>query len=253
MSNDQKPVVLLAHGAWHRPLHYRLLINALKEEGYTVLAPPNATSGYSDSVIGKTHKHDVKRYHEDLLPFLDSGRKAIIIAHSYGGVPGTMAVEGHTVAEREARGLKGGITSIIYIACGLPTQKGVSMLEAGGGKWYSLQFHDVEEHTLPLKFKEAAETFYNDVDDSLRVKASALLAEQSKQPFIDVIDFLAADLKILKTYVVCKKDKAVPLELQQYMANASGAQIVELNCGHSPFLIDEERGEIVKLVVGASR
>ncbi|KAH6687039.1 Alpha/beta hydrolase fold-1 [Verticillium dahliae] len=253
MSHDQKPVVLLAHGAWHRPLHYRLLITALKGQGYTVLAPPNATSGYSDSVIGKTHKDDVKRYHDDLLPYLDAGRTAIIVAHSYGGIPGTMATEGHTLAEREARGLKGGIIAIVYIACGLATQKGVSILEAGGGEWFSLQFHDVKENTLPLKLEAVATAFYNDIEDGFRDGAVALLSEQSKRPFTDVVDFLASDLEIPKIYVVCKNDNAVPFAFQQFMAQASGAEIVELDCGHSPFLREEERRQIVDLIIGVSQ
>ncbi|KAF3349299.1 DNA polymerase epsilon subunit B [Verticillium dahliae VDG2] len=163
-----------------------------------------------------------------------------------------MATEGHTLAEREARGLKGGIIAIVYIACGLATQKGVSILEAGGGEWFSLQFHDVKENTLPLKLEAVATAFYNDIEDGFRDGAVALLSEQSKRPFTDVVDFLASDLEIPKIYVVCKNDNAVPFAFQQFMAQASGAEIVELDCGHSPFLREEERRQIVDLIIGVS-
>lgn len=144
MSNVKKPVVLLVHGAWHRPLHYRLLINRLREQGFTVLAPPLATSGCDDSIAEKTQRDDVHRIHEVLLPYLDSGRQAIVVAHSYGGVPATEAVEGHTVAERTARGEKGGITAVIYISAILAMQTGESVIGAAGGEYQTLRFHGLD-------------------------------------------------------------------------------------------------------------
>lgn len=150
MAEDkQKPVIFLVHGAWHRPLHYRLLIHALQAKGFTVLAPPLASSGYDDSVDGKTYHDDVKRVHEALLPFLDEGRIAIGIGHSYGGVPLTVAIQGHTVAERAAKGLKGGVASAIYISATPVIAKGISMYESVGNKYTSDWLHEVSVCTPP--------------------------------------------------------------------------------------------------------
>lgn len=144
MADDkQKPVIFLVHGAWHRPLHYRPLIHALQVKGFTVLAPPLASSGYDDSVDGKTYHDDVKRVHDVLLPFLDEGRIAIGIGHSYGGVPLTVAIQGHTIAERAAKGLKGGVASAIYISATPVIAKDISMYESVGNKYTTDWLHDV--------------------------------------------------------------------------------------------------------------
>jgi hypothetical protein len=143
MSHIKKPLTLIVHGAWHRPAHYRALISALQARGHTVLAPPLASSGYDDSIDGKDHTDDVRRIHEVLLPYLDAGREAVVVAHSAGGLPATEAVEHHTVSERKARGLPGGIVAIIYISAVPTPTKGVSLFDAGGREWRSLYFHDV--------------------------------------------------------------------------------------------------------------
>jgi pimeloyl-ACP methyl ester carboxylesterase len=134
-SSSQKPVVVLVHGAWHHPVHYRALIFALQEQGYTVLAPLNATVGYDDAVVGKTYKDDVKRVHDYLFPVLDEGREVIMLCHSYGGVPGTASIEGNTVAERTAKGLKGGVKSVLYISALLPPVRDTSVWDLLGQAW----------------------------------------------------------------------------------------------------------------------
>ena len=150
MAETSKPLTLVVHGAWHRPAHYRALIRDLQARGHTVLAPPLASAGYDDSIEGKTHVDDTRRIHEVLLPYLDAGREAVILAHSYGGLPATAAVEHHTVAERTARGLPGGVVGIVYVAATPCVANGVSMYEAGGNKWRSLHVHSVGV-SFPLK------------------------------------------------------------------------------------------------------
>lgn len=143
MAEEHNPVVLLVHGAWHRPLHYRSLISALQASGFTVLAPPLASSGYDDSIDTKSHLDDMKRIHDALLPVLDRGRTVVGIAHSYGTVPMARAMLGQSVADRASRGLAGGIISAIFIAPVPLLAKGISMLEASGGRWPTSWFHDV--------------------------------------------------------------------------------------------------------------
>lgn len=140
---EQPAVILLVHGAWHRPLHYRLLIQAFQQQGFTVLAPPLASSGYDDSVDGKTYHDDVKRIHDAVLPYIDNGRKVIGIGHSYGAIPLTVAIEGHSIPEREQKGLVGGFSSVIYVAPTPVLHKGISMYEAAGEHYKTSFFHDV--------------------------------------------------------------------------------------------------------------
>jgi hypothetical protein len=65
-----------------------------------------------------------------------------------------------------------------------------------------------------------------------------------------IVPFVASDLKIPKTYVVCTEDKAIDVNGQRAMAGAAEAQTVEWHCGHSPFLKEKETQEIVGLING---
>ena len=118
MASD-KPVIVLVPGAFHSPSCWSTLADGLQKQGYTVLTPPLAVCGESiDStrLVGTTALDDVELIHNSLLPLLDSGRESVIVGHSYGSVPATLAVEGQTVEERKAKGLKGGIKAMVTIA-----------------------------------------------------------------------------------------------------------------------------------------
>ncbi|KAB5582801.1 Alpha/beta hydrolase fold-1 [Coniochaeta sp. 2T2.1] len=251
MTSTNRPLTLLVHGAWHRPAHFRSLIRDLRGLGHTVLAPPLASSGYDDSIDGTTHLDDVRRVHEVLLPYLDAGREAVVLAHSYGGVVATEAIEHHTVAERKARGLPGGIKAVIYVAASPAVAKGVSMYEAGGNMWHSLHIHTVGENKLPL-IKDAPEVFFHDVECSIRKEATALLAGQSRAPFEKELTYTIQEIQIPKTYVLTKLDRAIPPSVQQLAIDVGGCKVVEMECGHSPFLKDTERAVLVQLVVVAA-
>lgn len=127
------PVIVLIHGAFFAPVHYRTLIDPLRAQGYTVLAPPMPTTGVADCVTGKTYADDARRVLDYLGPFLDAGREAVVVGHSQGGLATSAVTEGQTVADRAARGLKGGIKAVVYLtALALPT-KGASLMSILGG------------------------------------------------------------------------------------------------------------------------
>jgi hypothetical protein len=142
-------VILIVHGAWHNVVHYRGLINVLKEQHYTVIAPPLATSGYDDSIDGKTIQDDADRIHKALLPYLNEGKTAIVVSHSYGAIPAIAATVGHSVAERSAKGLRGGIVALFYVA-GIPfaAARNMSLYEGAGSQWLPFHGADVSKHCL---------------------------------------------------------------------------------------------------------
>lgn len=106
MASTTKPVIVCVSGAVHAPSSWDAVAEPLRQRGFLVLAPPLATCGPPDAaaaLVGKTAADDVALIHATLLPLLDAGHEAVIVAHSYGSVPATYAVEGQTVAERRAR------------------------------------------------------------------------------------------------------------------------------------------------------
>ncbi|KAF5667137.1 pyrethroid hydrolase [Fusarium heterosporum] len=246
---DQKPVILFVHGAWHNPVHYRLLIEAVQAKNLTVLAPTLASSGYDDSVDGMAIDDDVKRIHDMVMPYLDSGRKVIAMGHSYGAVPLQVAVNGQTVAERQQRGLEGGFISIIFIAPTPVLQKGISMYDSVGGKYTSDWFHGVSETRLPLKVDKLKGAFFSDLDQSVADEVIPILCHQSKAPFEVTVVSTPADLGIPKTVVLCTNDTIFTKDILTFVAEAWGAEIVEIESGHSPHLAGAHRKWIAELVV----
>ena len=108
-----------------------------------------ATAGIDDSIIGKTYKDDVARIHEVLVPHLDSGREAVVVCHSYGGIPATASLEGQTIEERKSRGLIGGVKSIIYVAAAAIPQRGLSVYALQNNEWADWQEEGVSCSTTP--------------------------------------------------------------------------------------------------------
>jgi alpha-beta hydrolase superfamily lysophospholipase len=112
---SQKPVLVIVPGAYHRPFHYRKIIDPLRAQGYEVLSFDLAVCG-EDVDPELSFFDDAASIKEHLLPLLDEGKKAVIISHSYGSLPVTALVDGQTVAERAEKGFKGGIAAVINIA-----------------------------------------------------------------------------------------------------------------------------------------
>lgn len=114
-----KPVIVCVPGAFHAPSAWDLVASPLRQNGYQVLTPSLATCTTverSQDIVGKTTLDDVSIIYEQLLPLLNQGAEALLVSHSYGSVSATLAVEGQTVEERRARGLRGGIMGLVVIA-----------------------------------------------------------------------------------------------------------------------------------------
>ncbi|OTB19955.1 hypothetical protein K445DRAFT_313748 [Daldinia sp. EC12] len=242
---SQKPVIVLIHGAFFAPIHYRNLIEPLRSQGYIVLSPPMATTGIDDSVAGKTYVDDVKRILDSLLPYLDEGREAVVVGHSQGGIAASALTEGQTVEDRKVKGLKGGIKSVIYLTALAIPKKGESLSSMLGG--------------TPPPIYKAEGPFYVLTEYALSPKSSAIpvseeehialargLMHQSKASLEVPVQFTAADVTVPKTYIVCTEDKSLPASLQEEFAQATGCNIVRLPVTHFPFL---ESGDSTKKVI----
>ncbi|KAF7523024.1 hypothetical protein G7054_g11917 [Neopestalotiopsis clavispora] len=247
--STEKPVIVLIHGAWHPPHYYRKTINLLRKQGYVVLAPALPTTGLDDSVAGKTYVDDVKRVHESLLPYLDAGRQAVVLCHSQGGIAGSACVEGQTVEDRKARGLDGGIKSIIYLAAFALPERGGSLIGGIGGECAPFFAADPEDPPFHKLTEKAANTFYNTLQpEEMRQILVDGLAYQSKASQYAEAHFAATDVTIPKTYVVCSEDQAIPREVQMHLASATGCEIIEITSDHSPFMRDDKNQEVVDIV-----
>ncbi|KAI1383533.1 Alpha/Beta hydrolase protein [Hypoxylon trugodes] len=247
MSAQEKPTVLFIHGAWHLPIHYRALLDELRSLGYPILAPYLVTTGYDDTIDDKTHVEATSQVRDFLTPYLDQGRKVVVVAHSFGGIIASQASVGLTLEDRAARGLQGGIASVVFVA---------ALTEAKHGRPdqvvpFPPGWTDFKKRPVPDEL--ARVLFYGGIDEQRIQDALKALVWQSENTYGPAGLNTPAEVKAPKTYVVCKKDGIVKPESQYERAKAAGAEVVELDCCHSPFLLDQERSVLVDVINKAAR
>jgi pimeloyl-ACP methyl ester carboxylesterase len=127
MPLQQKPIVIVVHGSWHRPLHYAGLLTSLQTSGYTVRVPALPATGPGEGNVQKGMADDVDAIRSAMKAYLDAGSEIVIVCHSMGGIAGTDAVVGETVPERRGRGEAGGVKAVVYIASFAPPASGQNL------------------------------------------------------------------------------------------------------------------------------
>lgn len=121
-TNNDKPIFVLCHGAWHPSHLYETLKNALKARGYEILVPKLPTMNVGTPSL--TWTDDAATIVETVEPFFAKGRQAISVGHSYGGVPACAATRDNTGAERAARGEEGGFSGLVFQCAFAITERG---------------------------------------------------------------------------------------------------------------------------------
>ncbi|KAF5011039.1 hypothetical protein FDECE_2846 [Fusarium decemcellulare] len=267
--NENKPTIILVCGAWHRPSHYKQLAESLESRGFSVHQPENVTAGEASAIKGKTHLDDVAIISRAMEAPLSAGKDIVLVCHSYGGIPGSAAVEGHQCHERQEKGLKGGIKHVVFITSFALPAKGLSLRTAIGGtygpfmdrtvsdpymKRYAFSLIAVKDDVIILNDK-AGDALYNGIDDETTRRALSDCVHQSTASFETAASFVAPDITVPKTYVGCENDQAVPIEGQLAMAGAMGdsVRIEKLPSGHSPQLNPEFLPQLVDIIERAAR
>ena len=102
-------------GIWHQASTFNAVRALIPKEYETIseTLPRVAANDYSKVGLAD----DIKFVSQSLLmPLLDDGKGVVVVMHSYGGLPGSAAVEGLSKDERQKHGQKGGIVGLIYLA-----------------------------------------------------------------------------------------------------------------------------------------
>ncbi|KAI9149956.1 putative hydrolase R7 [Paramyrothecium foliicola] len=250
-STTPKPAILLVHGAWHRPAHYIKLVEALQNKSYDVRTPALATAGWNKAVSQASISDDVIIIRKVLAEHFEAGREVIVISHSYGGIPCTDAVVGETIADRRSRGQVGGVKAVIYIAAFAPPAAGMSLSNL-------TRMEDASQHPswwtpkddLAYLEDEARGLMYSGVQGDVAQMSFDTTVPQSLISFADPCAQGSSEVLARKVYVICREDSAVPYQGQRAMAEAAGAEMIEIESGHSPFLQSEVMSKLVEAVEG---
>lgn len=209
--------------------------------------PPN-TDLYSDT----THIREVA---ESLI---QSGRKVVAIAHSYGGQVCSNALHGLGVEARLCKNLDGGVSALIYM-CSWALPEGSTALDK------TEEFGNMD--LIPLVF-DVADDMTAVVRDPRIAFVDPGVSESDAEVYLDTLvrwNFIcvkqriehAAWREIPVKYIFTTADMMVPLHYQQSVVEGiekAGVKVdtFELNIGHCPWLSDSKAVvDIVDRVVSA--
>ena len=131
--------VVLVAGAFHVDSVMDVLGAQLQQKGYNT-----RTWG-----LKSVNKPDVSVSQDSVLlaegilePLMEQGKDVVLYLHSYAGFPGSAAIAGLSKAERNAKGLQGGIIGLIFQSAFVP-KVGDTLLEMIGGNYAPWQDPDV--------------------------------------------------------------------------------------------------------------
>lgn len=126
MGSQQTPTFVITPGAWHPASAADLLVNELSAAGFPAQAVGLKTVGaYGPMTDDTKYLRD-----EVYIPLIESGKDIVVVLHSYGGFPGSTAIQG--LGKKDRQGKAGGIVGIVYIAAFVP-QEGMSLKANCGG------------------------------------------------------------------------------------------------------------------------
>jgi pimeloyl-ACP methyl ester carboxylesterase len=154
-----------------------------------------------------------------------TGGPVILCGHSYGGTVITEAGAGEP-----------NVQQVIYITSVLPDlgQSHADAAGAGPAPWV----HPRPDGTAVLRSDHLQELFFSDCDNETFAEALTRATPQPLAAFGQPVRRVAWR-EVPSTYVVCAEDRAIPAAGQR-VHSAKATHIVELACGHHPFLSQPE-------------
>lgn len=223
--------VLLLHGGAHGAWCWERVLEPLRAAGHEVetidLPGRGADAARARTVTLEDHARHVSEV-------IDTGPvPVVLVAHSLGGVTASV------VTERRPDD----IARLVFVAALAPgdgdatlvllqSRAHDSRLLAPGGLVLS------DDQLLASVTREAAiEGFYRDCTHDDAEWAIARLCPEPLAPLMTPVALSPERYgRVPKSYVVTTDDPVVPTPLQYELADAAGAEIVELASGHSPFV-----------------
>ena len=109
-----KPTIVVVPAACQPPVLYEPFTNALHSKGFETAVVATPSVGAKPAL--KDFSEDVNAIRETVTAFIDQGKDIIVAMHSYGGVPGSAALEALGKTDREKEGQKGGVVRLVYVA-----------------------------------------------------------------------------------------------------------------------------------------
>jgi pimeloyl-ACP methyl ester carboxylesterase len=116
---SSKPAIVFVTGSFCPPSFYDNISTILRSRGYELSIPPLRTVGKKPGPA-PTMYDDAAGVAAEVTKFADQGKDVVLIAHSYGGVVASQAVQGLSKKEREQQGKTGGVVRVAYMTALVP-------------------------------------------------------------------------------------------------------------------------------------
>lgn len=219
---ENKPTIVLVHGAWADASSWNAIVVPLQSQGYTVLAPPNELRGLTSDAA----------YIASFLAQRTSG-PVVLVGHSYGGAVITNA------------GAQGGdVKALVYVDAFIPDE-GETVVGILDGSTSALAVADpttvLDVAGYPGAPEGAAEAFLkpDTVHNSFAQDLSEedrLLIVATQRPASFVANVTPSGPPAWKTLpswaVLGTADLVIPIDVQRRMAERAGATITEVDGSH---------------------
>ncbi|KAH6664781.1 Alpha/beta hydrolase fold-1 [Plectosphaerella plurivora] len=239
------PVILFTPGAWHGPWAFDTIRKELGGRGLDTGAVTLPSVGSTDPSFGVAE--DTAAVRAEIEKLVNEGREIVVVAHSYGGVPSSNAVEGFNLKDRAAAGKKGGVASVIYMTS-FAIPAGTSLMDGVGGvypPWWNVSVPGFLSPMTPL------EIFYADVPADIAAAAVSRILPEPLNIATDKSGFEPWNQGFSVGYIFAEDDQAIPLAAQQGMATQfpAGSFTASLKSSHSPFLsMPKALGDIIEKI-----
>lgn len=276
------PTIVIVHGACQPPSLYAPFAEALEAHSIHSIVIPTPSVDPSPGL--KDFSEDVVLIRKTVVELIDEAKDVIVVMHSYGGIPGSSALQGLGKSTREGEGKTNGVVRLVYV-CSFALKEGEQQPGAGDMEqlrkyagtglqldeevrssqqrscsifktWMLIVVVARQAGTLLVTPPAAAYTWFHDLPEkdaqhwSSLLKPSCIGALWSKQIY-------SAWKDIPSTYVVCELDRVLPVERQEGMIKSAkevqpkAFDVVErLQSGHEPML--SKIDEMVKILEKAT-
>jgi pimeloyl-ACP methyl ester carboxylesterase len=220
MTANNRPRIILVHGAWVGSWEFEPLVQILRARGWEVDALDLPSTGSTESM------------YQDAAAITAAIDRAtgpvVLVGHSYGGVPVTEAGD-HPAVDR-----------IVYVAA-FALDAGESVITSMGGALPGVWGISDDQLTMGRSREERVDMIAADMPPRAPRQASEELADlfrpQSLASFSDQVSRVAWRVKPA-TYILTENDGVLPPVFQESLAVRSGAEIVRIPHGHAPFQED---------------
>ncbi|MCS5713212.1 alpha/beta hydrolase [Herbiconiux sp. CPCC 205716] len=234
--SDDKPTVVLVHGAFAESASWNGVISRLQAEGLPVVAVANPLRGLADDA----------QYLRTVIDGIDG--PVVVAGHSYGGSVASEATEGAP-----------NVRALVYVASFI-LEPGESTGELAG----KFPGGELGPALTPIPFVAGAvsgddlyiqqhrfrEVFAADVPEA----ETALMAATQRPIAAAALEDAAsrAGWKTIPSWtLVTRQDLAVPAESQRYMAERASSHAVEIDASHAVTV--SQPGAVAELILEAVR